>query len=485
MNKQSPFLVSLLSMACFAACGDDTKSPAADAGPSADGADAGNNEGIYEFDSRFTPGTSPVSKSGQVFRHVLIAEMKSYLGGLTTQVDTTPPVAGDVLAALNFYFEFDSTTSGTVPLTMTTTPELLQANYDDVSTDKNLVDKLAGNDASTDHKDWNAGTNFVGWDDGGVDSPTALVRAWFQQLDDLAVARVSTPELDPDGNPVSSVFLTSKGQDLQQLIQKFLLGAVAFSQGADDYLDTDVEGKGILSSNLQSEDEPYSSLGHAWDEGFGYFGASIDYLDYTDDERAAKGGRSDYQGLHDLDGDGKIDLQTEFIFGHASNCGKRDGDSDPSAPTTFGDDAFEAFLAGRQLILSVDGELSATQLEELTGYANTARENWENCVAATIVHYINAVEADMEAFGTENYDFATHAKHWSELKGFALGMQFNPVSPLHVGTRFADLHEHIGLAPVLPNAGAEAINDYKAAMAAAKAIMKDAYGFADANLETW
>ena len=491
MMTHSRFLTTLLSVGCLAACGDDGSVSAADGGLSEADAgadvDAGSQGGedSYTFDSRFEPGTSPVSKTGQAFRHVLVAEMKSYLGGLTTQVDTTPPVAGDVLAALNFYFEFDSTTSGTTPLSIATTPELLQPTYDDLSSSKNLLDKLAGNDAATDHKDWNTAGNFVGWDDGSGDTPTLLIRSWFQTIDDLAVARVATPELAPDGTPVSSVFITSEGQDLQQLLQKFLVGAIGFSQGADDYLDDDVEGKGLLSSNLQVEGKPYSALGHSWDEGFGYFGASIDYDAYSDDERASKGGRDDYQGHHDTDGDDKIDLASEYNFGHAVNCGKRDRDSVAANKTTFGNDAFAAFKAGRGLILAADGDLSATQLTELAGYSETARLAWENCVAATVVHYINVVAADMETFGTDDYSFEDHAKHWSELKGFALGLQFSPVSPLQEGTRFADLHGHIALAPVLPNAGATAIDDYKAAMASARALMKDAYGFADANVEVW
>ena len=40
--------------------------------------------------------------------------------------------------------------------------------------------------------------------------------------------------------PIASVTVTETGLDLRQLIQKFLLMAVPFSQGTDDYLDDDV-----------------------------------------------------------------------------------------------------------------------------------------------------------------------------------------------------------------------------------------------------
>ena len=53
----------------------------------------------------------------------------------------------------------------------------------------------------------------------------------------------------------------------------------------------------------------------------------------------------------------------------------------------------------------------------------------EKAIAATVIHYINDTIGDMDS--GDEYDFYTHAKHWSEMKGFALGLQFNTNSPLH------------------------------------------------------
>lgn len=489
MTKIRHHLVCVLSIGLIAACGDDTVDTTADAG--IDQIDAAVNpdaevpvnDTSYVFESQFEPGVSPVSKTGQAFRQVLISELKSYMDGLTASVDAVAPTVGTTKASLDFYLDFDSTTSGTIPLTISTTPATAQSTFDDVSTGKNLVGKVAGNDTTTDHKDWS--TEFVGWPGGNGDNPEALLRSWVQQIDDMAVARVATPELGPDGSVVSQVFVTSEGQDLQQLINKFLSVSIGMSQGMDDYLDDDVDGKGLLSSNLKSGDSPYSSLGHSWDEGFGYFGASLDYDQYTDEERASKGGRDDYQGHHDFDSNGEIDLASEYIFGHSANCAKRDLGSDIAAKTTYGDDAFTAFRSGRALILSVDGELSAAQLDTLRGFRDTARDNWEKCVAATVIHYVNEIGADMDKFDTDAYDFETHAKHWSELKGFALGFQFNPGSPMNSQSRFLELHGILGIAPVLANATAQEITDYKAGLARIKMVMKDAYGFDDLNLAAW
>ncbi|NIS36531.1 MAG: DUF4856 domain-containing protein, partial [Actinobacteria bacterium] len=48
------------------------------------------------------------------------------------------------------------------------------------------------------------------------------------------------------------------------------------------------------------------------------------YDQYTDDEIAAAGGRDDWQGTHDSDGDGAIDPAAEVNFGQSVNAAKRD-----------------------------------------------------------------------------------------------------------------------------------------------------------------
>lgn len=478
------------------ACGDDGGSSSPDAGlaPDASAVDAAPIDAMpgaqarYEFESRFVAGQSALSYDGQVMRQVLISELTSYIGRLTESIGTTPPEEGDVLDELLFYYDFDSSTSGQASLTLQTDPPLAQATFDEVSTNKQLRDKTAGNDASTDHKEWNVAGNFQGWSEGGedADTPTKLIEYWFGLLDDLAFERGqgNAPQ-DPDGVNIGKVYITERGQDLQQLIQKFLTVSVAFSQGADDYLDDDVDGKGLLSSNAQSGDSPYSVLGHAWDEAFGYFGAARDYDAYTDDELSGAGGRDEYQSYHDSDGDQKIDLLREYNFGIAVNCAKRDRGSVEA--TDFTQDAFDAFVTGRQLILDAGDELDADELEQLKAQRDIAVDTWEKCIAATVAHYINETLADMDKFGTEEYSFESHAKHWSELKGFSLGLQFNPRSPMLEDTRFVDFHGYIGDAPVLPNdaGGDAAIDQYKADLQAARDIIQEAYGFSEANVQGW
>jgi len=429
----------------------------------------------YAFDSRFD-GMDSVSYSGQVFRNLLIHDMKAHLGGVTDRISGGEvfPVHGDVEAELNFYFEFSSVTSGTLEHLMVTDPAALQRRYDDLSSGKDLVEKLAGNDANGQHKDWS--TELVGWDAPGVTSPESLVRSWIGRIDDQAVLFSSgNPPLDPDGIPVDAIYLTPEGQDLQQLLEKFLRGAVAFSQGVDDYLDDDLDGKGLNSDHAAADDgSNYTPLEHAWDEGFGYFGAARTYPSWSDDEIAD-------DGHSDVDGDGAIDLKSEVCSGHSVNAAKRDRGSVSTAPTDFTADAWEGFARGRQLLADTQGPLTADEMSALQGYRDQAVDAWESSISATVVHYINDTLQDMGTFDTEDYSFSDHAKHWSEMKGFALSLQFNPRSPLSDGD-FERVHDLMGTAPVLEDATQQEREDYAAGLIEARTILGDAYGFNPANL---
>lgn len=471
----------LVGAGALAACGDD--------GTGNGGPDAGLDAGelptplTYEFESRFAEGTSSVSYSGQVMRHMLILEMKAYLGGLTTSIDdlTFVPEPGDVTAALDFYYRFDSSTSGQTALTLNTDPAPMQAVFDDISTNKDLAGKIAGSDPVGQHKDWS--TEFVGWNPEQATNPEALVQYWFGRIDEQAVARAQgTIPTDPDGQAIALVYVTADGLDLRELCQKFLLGAVAMSQGMDDYLDDADPDTGLNVALEQDGDKPYTLLEHHWDEAYGYFGAARDYNDYADDEIAGAGGRAGWSsGYHDSDGNGTIDLVSEYNFGHSQNAAKRDRGSAPTAPTDYSKAVFDAFLAGRAIISRADGELDPSARAELLAQRDIIMEYWEKSVSSTIVHYINEVLRDMNTFGTAEYDFLAHAKHFSEMKGFALGLQFNPRSPLGDGD-FASLHQLIGDAPVLPNADPALIDAYRDNLLAARDLLATAYEFDPANI---
>ncbi len=440
----------------------------------------------YEFASSFDSDVSSVSYSGQVARHALIKAFFNYIGGdFITAINN-----GDITnkedaktALLAYYQDYDAVKD--LPLNFSATPALTQTSLNDISSsDKKLSSKVAGNDEKGQHKPWNDGLSFVGFTDMGSfeNTPEGLLLKFIDELASNVEAYRDGIHQTEDGTQLP-IYVTSTGLDLQQLIQKFLLGAVTYSQGTDDYLGLEVEGKGLLTNNTdQVEGKPYTNLEHQFDEGFGYFGAARDYLAYTDDEISGKGGRDGWKdGYYDTDKDGSINLNSEYNFGHSVNAAKRDRgvDADVSDLTA---DAMSAFISGRALIsANVGSELTTEQMDELLVYRDSAVLAWEKAIVATVIHYINDSSADLATLGTEEFDFATAAKHWSELKGFALSLQFNSYKTLS-DAQFVELNSLIADQPALT---AEAKDAYLADLLAARNLLQEAYGFDTATVENW
>jgi hypothetical protein len=319
------------------------------------------------------------------------------------------------------------------------------------------------------------------------------VQQYFAHLADIAIDNLGNKRYVPGAEQVAEneipVYVADNGTDLNQLIQKFLLMAVPYSQAADDYLD---ENKGLATDNVSGAKEgtkPYTNLEHQFDEGFGYFGAARDYLAYSDDEIASKGGREAWQGQYDTDGDGEIDLLSEKNFGNSVNAAKRDrGSKDNAAATDYTKQAMDAFLKGRKLINDNAGmDLTEEQMTELLEYRDEALDAWERGVVATVIHYINDVTADLGALGTDDFNYINTAKHFSEMKGFALGLQFNPYSPIagenaEKFAKFVELHTLFKDAPVLAEAD---VADYLVDLKAARDLLQEVYGFDAENVEGW
>jgi hypothetical protein len=435
----------------------------------ADTSEPSATKDIYAFDSAFD-GASSVSYTGQSFRHLLMSDMQTYLSELTARLEdgSNPyvPQPGEVAAALDFYFSFDGSTGGEVPHSWTGAAEPVQTFYEDVNSGKNLVTKLAGNDAIGQHKNWS--TDFVGWAEEGVSSPESLVRHWFDVVDAQAVAwSQGNLPIGLDRKAVTAVYLTPEGHNLQQLLQKFLGVGIAFSQGADDYMDDDVEGKGLNSPHLEAkEGKNFTELEHSWDEGFGYFGAAQSYGQMSDEQIKAGGSGAD------ANGDGLIDLITEVNWGHSVNAAKRDLGAMESALTNYTAEAWEGFVLGRELIAETAGiGLSAEQVQTLAGHRDQAIAAWEKALAATVVHYINKCIQDLNP--EHDLDAAGLATHWSELKGFALGFQFNPRSPME-DHDFDSLHQLIGTAPTVSSL-------YSEDLLSARELIMSKYPFDAAN----
>jgi hypothetical protein len=206
-----------------------------------------------------------------------------------------------------------------------------------------------------------------------------------------------------------------------------------------------------------------------------------------------------------------IDVRSEYHFGHAQNCAKRDaGSASGPNPTDFTTDVMTAVLASRQIISNAankaNPELTEAENTKLQEHIKMASVAWEKCIAATAVHYVNDVIADVSEYSAgapaSLSNFETVAKHWSELKGFAMSLQFSPASPFRDETMTAvnldDLKmilDLIGDAPVLADGSQngvaasgtaeDAVYAYIGKLTQARAKLQDAYGFSDANTLSW
>jgi len=430
----------------------------------------------YEFQSNFAAGESSVAYQGQICRHVLIT-------ALTNAVRDAAEISGQEYRGQSVpYFDdtivgaiADQDTAQVLDLDLPVPADV--ATLGDLCGTKHLVQKLAGNDTVTDHRDWN--TQFEGVS--GFSSAEEYARSLIREASEQAATGTNPP-----GQPT---FVTQDGRDLAQFVQKFLLGAVVLSQGMDDYLDDDVDGKGLLASAEQDGDAPYSSLEHQWDEGYGYFGAARAYAERSDEVNRT--------GVVDDNDDGVMDINAEHNFGASTNAAKRDVGASDEAPTDFTNAGFEAFKTGRAIISEAGvgfTAMSTQQQQALLAARDAAVQAWEGAYAATVVHYINDTLDDLAAIDDPDSEFsyADLAKHFSEMKAFALGFQFHRNSPLlqpvsegSEQSRFQRLHALLRDAPPCQAGICTNEQAYRDDLLAARALMGEAYGFAQANLEVW
>lgn len=474
-------------------------------------AQAGVN--LYAFASKLGTGSS-VSYSGQIARHALSAEIKALMSKLTVDfVEQNPTEARALIAKVKTLWGFSEITDAYDTIADDSITHLgqdlsgyVQKTFRDISSSgKELAGKVAGNDKSKMYKEWHVEGNFAGWNTFGefAKTPEGLVRHYFQLLEDQVEAVIADGQLlDINDKPLTAAYITEDGLDLVQLVQKHTLGAVMFSQGTDDYL-----GEGLTEDNKVADGSAlYTKLEHQFDEGFGYFGAARDYLEYTDSEIAKSAGRPEFQGKHDTDGSGTIDLNAEFVWGNSSNAAKRDLGA-KGAATDFTAQAMANFIAARQIITDNHGknvsEFDADTKAKFDKHVFDAAIAWEKAIAATVVHYINDVivddSGDVDDIAAGDYStsqFATYAKHWGEMKGFALNFQFSPFSPFAddalnpkkdtVGAaKFVELHTLLGDKPWLNAEVSGAVANYKANLIKARDILQAAYDFDQTNVENW
>ena len=241
------------------------------------------------------------------------------------------------------------------------------------------------------------------------------------------------------------------GYDYTQLFSKFAMGAVFYNQAVDNYLDEKLAADVNPNSKAYKEGKPYTGKEHVWDEAFGYFGAPAHTLALTAEEvyGIAKQ-KSDSFAKADHNGDGKVSLVTEMAYAHAYYAAS----FDKGGKTKYLHTIVQAFIDGRNLITSANGEaLTDSQRSELRAYAQVIKTQWQRLIAEAVFKYAGSVFGDIEKLETiiaANGDvvkvYRTYAKHWGELKGFALALETGGVNLGETGVKMNRL---LGYSPVL------------------------------------
>ena len=96
--------------------------------------------------------------------------------------------------------------------------------------------------------------------------------------------------------------------------------------------------------------------------------------------------------ISDANGDGVIDLKSEMTFAHAYYASS----FDKGGKTNYLHTVTQAFLDGRKLITSANGEnLTDSQRAELVAYAAVIGENWERVIAESTFKYAGSVYNDI------------------------------------------------------------------------------------------
>ncbi|MFY0676171.1 MAG: DUF4856 domain-containing protein [Neptuniibacter sp.] len=241
------------------------------------------------------------------------------------------------------------------------------------------------------------------------------------------------------------------GYDYAQLISKFAMGAVFYNQAVDNYLDEKLEADTKPNNKAYGDGKPYTGKEHVWDEAFGYFGAQANALNLTAEQvyKVAKQ-KEDALAYADLNKDGKVSLYNEMTYAHAYYA----AGFDKGGKTNYLHTIVQAFVDGRQLITDANGEaLTDEQRNNLKGYAKTISDNWEMVIAEAVFKYAGSTYKDLqklneaiESNGDAAKAFRKYAKHWGEMKGFALALQ---TGKDNLGETAVKLNRLIGFSPVL------------------------------------
>ena len=246
-------------------------------------------------------------------------------------------------------------------------------------------------------------------------------------------------------------FDADTGYDWAQLISKYTMGAMAYNQAVDNYLDEKLSAEKKPNNKPYKDGAHYTGKEHSWDEAFGYWGAAAHQHGFNPN-KVYEIAKMKNQDVADKNGDGMVDLKSEYVFGPCYYAAAFDRSGTKS--TNYTNTMFDAFLDGRKLITAAAGDaLSDSERSQLKAYAATIEENWEKVLAEAVFKYAGSVYKDINKMKDLSGDdlnkaYRAYAKHWGELKGFAMAMQSGKSN---LGATATKMNELMGFGPVTLN----------------------------------
>lgn len=240
---------------------------------------------------------------------------------------------------------------------------------------------------------------------------------------------IDTTTNNGSGYLAGTYYVTNSGLEIDQLVQKGLMGAVLYYQATSVYLEN------IASDdNTEAGGSTATDMEHHFDEAFGYFGIPTNF------SSTSATGDADFVANANFWGKYCIERNSQL-----SNL----------------DTIFNAFRTGRAAISNSDYETRDKAIA-------TIRTEWEKIAAANVVHYINDVK-EYIALGDDGKKF--HA--WAEGKGFAMSLKYNIAKKIS-DADLTTVRNAFGDKPGDVTSG----SDFDAALT----ILKNTYGFSDAQM---
>ena len=250
---------------------------------------------------------------------------------------------------------------------------------------------------------------------------------------------------------VEGGFDPDTGMDYTQLISKFAMGAVFYNQAVNSYLGKKMEIGQKPNNKPYKDGAYYTGKEHSWDEAFGYWGSAAHALTLNAEQNYNVAKKKDMASA-DYNGDGVVDVYSEYTYAHAYYASSYDKGGKTNYLATIN----QAFINGREIIRDADGRnLNFDERTKLLAERDVIRDNWQKVIAESVFKYAGSTYKDLvkletilEANGDTIEAFRTYAKHWGELKGFALALQCGPED---LGETAVKMNRMMGFGPVLLN----------------------------------